>query len=94
MSITKLRGSRVLLDQPEYREFALELSEEVKRQIIEEETKRHAKLNVYAVGDDVTDIKPGDSVYVSPSTLAMAEVVDLDGQIKIMVRAMDIALIW
>jgi hypothetical protein len=94
MNITKLRGSRVLLDQPEYREFALELSEEVKRQILEEETKRHSHLTVCAVGDEVTDVKVGDVVYVSPSTLAMAEVVEIDEEVKIMVRAMDIAIIW
>ena len=75
----KLRGTRVLLDQPKIKDLGLELSPEVERELMADELKKFSALTVYAVGNEVTDIEPGDTVYVSPSTLAITEVLEIDG---------------
>lgn len=90
----KLRGTRVLLDQPKINDLGLELSPEVERELMADELKKFSALTVYAVGDEVTDLEPGDTVYVSPSTLAMTEVLEIEGEHKMLVRAMDISIIW
>lgn len=90
----KLRGTRVLLDQPKIKDLGLELSPEVERELMADELKKFSALKVFAVGDEVTDIEPGDTVYVSPSTLAMTEILDIDGETKMLVRAMDISIVW
>lgn len=89
-----LKGHRVMLDQPKMKELPFEVTEELKRAMIEEEMRKYVRLQIYAVGDEVKDFTPGMAVYVSPTNLAMAEVIDLDGDLKILVRAMDIAFIW
>lgn len=93
MSIT-VRGSRVLLNQPQLKELPLEVPEELKQQLVAEELKKAEKIEVFAVGSEVTDVKPGDIVYVSPYTLSNAELIEVDGGIKMVVRAADIAIIW
>lgn len=93
MSIT-VRGSRVLLNQPQLKELPLEVPEELKQELINQELKKAEKIEVFAVGSEVTDIKPGDIVYVSPYTLANAEIIELDGAVKMVVRAADVAIIW
>jgi hypothetical protein len=90
----KLRGTRVLLDQPKINDLGLELSPEVERELMADELKKFSALTVYAVGDEVIDIEPGDTVYVSPSTLAMTEVLEIDGEPRMLVRAMDISIVW
>jgi hypothetical protein len=90
----KLRGTRVLLDQPKIKDLGLELSPEIERELMADELKKFMALNVFAVGDEVTDIKPGDTVYVSPSTLAITEVLEIEGETRMLVRAMDISIVW
>lgn len=89
-----LLGKRVMLNQPVMAELALELPESVKQEIIQEEMKKFTKLTVFAVGTEVEDFTPGMEVYVTPTTLAMAEVIDVDAETKILVRASDITMIW
>jgi hypothetical protein len=90
----KLRGTRVLLDQPKIKDLGLELSPEIEKELIADELKKYNALAVFAVGDEVTDLNVGDLVYVSPTTLAMAEIVEVEDEHKILVRAMDISIIW
>jgi len=58
------------------------------------ELKKFLALTVFAVGDEVLDIQVGDTVYVSPSTLALTEILEIDGNTKMLVRAMDISIVW
>jgi len=94
MSTFKLRGHRVLLTRPEKKDLGLVVSKEMQEQLIIEELQNMKSLSVFAVGDEVTDIFPEDLVLVPTSTLMHAEVVKVDEQDRIMVRAMDIAIIW
>lgn len=90
----KLRGTRVLLDQPKINDLGLELSPEIEKELMADELKKYNALTVFAVGDEVSDVNLGDKVYVAPTTLAMCELVEVDEETKILVRAMDISIIW
>jgi hypothetical protein len=94
MSTFKLKGKRVLLNKPEINDLGLELSLETKEQLMQDEMKKYTHLEVFAVGDEVSDYKAGDLVYVSPAVLAYAEILPIEGDDRIMVRDMDIAIIW
>jgi co-chaperonin GroES (HSP10) len=51
-------------------------------------------LEVYAIGEEVTNVKVGDVVYVNLMYLQSAELIEVDGVEKIMVRDSDIAIVW
>jgi hypothetical protein len=51
-------------------------------------------LDVYAVGEAVKDIEVGDKVYISPNTIMHADLIDIDGDQKFLIREMDVVLIW
>jgi co-chaperonin GroES (HSP10) len=94
MSTFKVRGSRVLLNCPPRKDLGLHLSAEAQQEILLEELKQMSSLEVFAVGDGVSDVKEGDKVYVSPNTIVHAELVTVDGKEKFLIREMDIVLIW
>lgn len=99
MSKFILRGNRVMLDKPVKKEEAkkkvdLILSKDDEKDVEQEMMKEWTHLNVYAVGVDVSDVKAGDKVYVRTSALHNAEIVDMDGDMKMMVLIHDVIMIW
>jgi hypothetical protein len=99
MSEFILRGNRVMLDKPvkkedEKKKVDLILSKGDEKSVEEEMMKQWTHLNVYAVGVDVTDINVGDKVYVRTSALHNAEIVDMDGDMKMLVLIHDVIMIW
>ncbi len=90
----KLRGRRVLIDVPEKKESAIELSEKDKAMIEEGEMRKWTHLVVHAVGEDVTEVKAGDEVYLTISSIQDAERVLIDDKVRIMVNEGSIAIIW
>lgn len=94
MSTIKLRGSRVMLNCPPRKDLGLHLGEEAEKEMLLREIQAMTSLEVFAVGNDVKDIQVGDKVYISPSTIVHAEVVEVDGSQKFLLREMDIVLIW
>ena len=90
----KVLGKRILLDKPHFEEPTLELSPELKEEFERKEISKWKKLTVFQIGEDVTTANVGDLVYVSPMHLQSAEILDLEEGQKIMIREMDIALIW
>ena len=89
-----LRGKRVLLTMPELKKSAVELSAKDEESIMQEAMKKWLKLEVFAVGDEVTDVKVGDKVYVQTYALESGEKIEIDGAIKLMVTENAIAIIW
>jgi len=89
-----LRGTRVLINIPEKKESAIELTEKDKAMIEEAEMTKWTRLVVHAVGEDVKEIQKGDEVYLSVSAIQDAERVWVDGSIKMMVNQGSIAIIW
>lgn len=98
MSEFILRGNRVLIDKPEKKEeekkLDLILSEGDEKAIEQDLMKEWTHLNVCAVGTDVEDVKVGDKVYVRTGALHNAEIIDLNGSIKMMVTIHDIVMVW
>lgn len=89
-----LRGKRVLVSVPELKKSAVELSAKDEEMIMQEAMKKWQKLTVYAVGDDITDIKVGDQVYIQTYALESGEKIEVDGAIRILTNESAIAIIW
>jgi len=87
-----------MLDKPEKKQeegkLDLILTEDMEKQQEQDMMKEWTHLNVYAVGADVTDVKAGDKVYVRTGALHNAEIIDMEGAIKMMVTVHDIVMIW
>ena len=91
----KLRGNRVYLEIPEFKESPIHLTEELKEALIEEEKRKYTRLTVYAVGDLVNDLKEGDVVLVDPASLGNSPVIQLsDKKRVILVSPFDIIHVW
>jgi len=92
----ELTGRRVLLTKPVRKESIIELSDEAKAQLDVEAMKNWTALEIYAVGSNVTktNIVPGKKVYVSTYALQAAEILEVDGALRMMVADDDIAIIW
>ena len=97
MSVFKsLRGRTILLDVPQRKKSAIELSAKDEEAMMQEAAKLWNKLTVYAVGDKVEEVKVGDQVYVRTSALNMEQVerIDIDGSIKLVLNEGDVIIIW
>lgn len=90
-----LRGNRILLNYPDLEESNLILDKATKEAIKEEQVSKFDRLTVYAVGDAVTDIKPGDEVFMDPISLKHKGIqVLIGGKVKIVTSPFDVILIW
>jgi co-chaperonin GroES (HSP10) len=93
MSIT-VKGHRVLLNRPKREERLIQLTPEMEEEMNMRELANLKRLEVYALGEEVTNVKIGDFVYVNLMYLQSAELVEIEGEEKIMVRDSDIAFTW
>jgi hypothetical protein len=96
MEFKKLRGNRVYLElPPKDEESKLIVDENTKEALQKELLKKMSKLKVYAVGDLVTDIVPGDDVLVDPSALSKTVIVPLSNEKDVLlVSPFDIIHVW
>jgi hypothetical protein len=94
MSEFKLLGPRVLLTMPQINKPTLQLSEELERQWMEKEMQKFNKLEVFAIGTEVTGVEVGDSVTVNPLFIRNAERVNIEGEDKVVIRYPDITIVW
>jgi hypothetical protein len=91
----KIRGRRILLSKPHKEKSSIELTGSQQAEVDAELMKKWTNLEVFAIGEDVTAVKPGDKVYIPTFILQNAEILDMHDQgIKIMVGEQDIAIIW
>lgn len=86
MSEFKLLGPRILLNLPQINKPTLQLSEELERQWMEKEMQKFNKLEVFAIGTEVTGVEVGDSVTVNPLFIRNAERVSIEGEEKVVIR--------
>jgi len=93
MAIT-VKGHRVLLNRPMREERLIQLTPEMEEELNMKELANLKRLEVYALGEEVTNVKVGDFVYVNLMYLQSAELVEVEGEEKIMVRDSDIAIVW
>lgn len=90
----KVQGLRILLTLTDPPDSSIILDEKVKAQIMEDQMKEMEKLEVYDVGEAVTNLNKGDFVYVPPRNLYQVPVLTIDGGPKALVNALDVAIIW
>lgn len=93
MSIT-VKGHRVLLNRPKREERLIQLAPEMEEEMNMKELIGLKHLEVYAIGEEVTNVKVGDVVYVNLMYLQSAELLEVEDTQKIMVRDSDIAIVW
>jgi len=93
MAIT-VKGHRVLLNRPKREERLIQLTPEMEEELNMKELANLKRLEVYALGEEVTNVKVGDFVYVNLMYLQSAELVEVEGDEKIMVNDRDIAIVW
>ena len=93
MAIT-VKGHRVLLNSPKREERLIQLTPEMEEELNMKELANLKRLEVYALGEEVTNVKVGDFVYVNIMYLQSAELVEVEGEEKIMVSDRDIAIVW
>ena len=91
-----LRGRAILLNVPQRKESAIQLSAKDEDMIMQEAVKMWNKLTVFAVGDKVEEVKTGDQVYIRTSSLNMevVERIDIDGETKLVLNEGDVIIIW
>jgi len=92
----KLRGRTILVDVPERKESAIQLSAKDEDMIMQEALKMWNRLTVFAVGDKVEEVAAGDQVYIRTSSLNMevVERIDVDGKVKLVLNEGDVIIIW
>lgn len=95
MEFKKLRGNRVYLELPKKEESKLVVDENTKEALQKELLRKMSNLKVYAVGDLVTDIIPGDEVLIDPNALSKALIIPLSEEKEVLlVSPFDIVHIW
>ena len=90
----KLKGKRVLLSRPVMEKSAIELTPEIQAKLDQENMKKWTHLEVFAIGDLVTDVNVGDVVYVPKNAIEQCDVLEVEGEVKLMVSDFNIAIIW
>lgn len=90
----ELKGIRILLSLPKRDDKGIILTPELEEQFNREYAQKMDNLEVFAVGDGVSDIKVGDQVYVPVEDLKRGTFISINGEDKLMVTSMAVALIW
>jgi hypothetical protein len=91
----ELRGKRILVTKPVSETKSLiEITPEVQAELDKELMSKWTRLTVFAVGNEVNDIKPNDEVYINASMLANAELVRLEGVDYMMVLDHAVAIVY
>ena len=94
LGFKQLMGVRVLLSLPPRDTKGIELSPELKEELDREYAAQLDKLEVYALGDSVGNLKVGDKVYVPTEELKRGTFVSINGEAKLMIAYHSIALVW
>lgn len=90
----RVRQNLVALKNVAYKETTIELTEQAKQSMMEEQMEQLDRLPILHVGDQVTDLKVGDEVYVDPIRLFGCSRLIIDGTAIILVRASDIQIVY
>jgi histidinol phosphatase-like enzyme len=90
----QLKGIRILLSLPKRDDKGIILTPELEEQFNREYAMKMDKLEVFAIGDSVSDIQVGDIVYVPVEELKRGTFVSIKDEEKLMVSSMAVALVW
>ena len=90
----KLKGKRILLSRPVMEKSVIELTPEIQASLDQENMKKWTHLEVFAIGDQVTDINTGDVVYIPKNAIEQCDVLEVEGEVKLMVSDFQVAIVW
>ena len=90
----RARGSVVILKNLAYRESKIELTEQAKQSMMEESLATLVRLHILHIGEQVTDLKIGEEVYVDPMRLMSAIREVIDEEAIIIVRSSDVQFVY
>lgn len=90
----RARGSVVILKNLAYRESKIELTEQAKQSMMEESLATLVRLPILHIGEQVTDLKVGEEVYVDPMRLMSAIREVIDEEAIIIVRSSDVQFVY
>lgn len=90
----KFQGHVVVLEKPKPKESTIIVPENIKERNEEEMVKTFSRLKVWAVGNDVTKVKKGDFVYVTPKQLSYSDRAIFDNIETFLIREADITAIY
>jgi hypothetical protein len=90
----KLVGTRILLKKPVKPDSKIVLTPEGEAQLEKDMMKQWTALEVYAVGEEVSLVKPGDKVYIPAIILQNTEIIEVEGETRLMIAERDIAIVW
>lgn len=90
----KIHGNKIYVVKPVLPDTKTYISDELKKQMENELVKQFDRLKVAYVGDTVTDWKVGDEVFIDPSALRNALVLNLDGIEVLVINTMYIIMTW
>jgi len=90
----KIWGNRVYLNIPPQKEYIVTVPEEIKKQQQQEYLESLDRLEVFAVGDEVKNIKKGDKVQVDPIGLRRARLIEVEKEMKASVEENEIMHTW
>lgn len=95
MEFKKLLGNRIYVELPKQEETKLIVDENTKEALQKEMLKKMSKLTVYAVGDLVTNIAPGDVILVDPSALSKSLLIPLsEDKDVLLISPFDVVHVW
>jgi hypothetical protein len=94
LGFKRLKGVRILLSLPPKEDKGIILTPELEEQINREYAEKMDNLEVYAVGDGVEGLQAGDRVYVPTDELRRGTFITINGESKLMISSMSVALIW
>jgi hypothetical protein len=89
-----VRGKRLLVTVPELKKTSVELSAKDEEMRMQDAIKLWTKLEIFAVGNEVEGINPGDKVYIQTYALESAERIEVDGVIKLLIPDQAVAIIY
>lgn len=90
----KVRGKRVLIKKPVIKkESLIEFTPAMEAEYERDMMMKYTKLEVAEVGNEVTDIKPGDLVYVG-GAIAHSEVIQIEEEFFFLVPEHAVSIIW
>lgn len=90
----KVLGNRVYVKAPKMPESKVILTGEALEKHKAEMMAKFDTLEVFATGTDVTNVKVGDMVHISPSAINKAGVLEINKEGIIMVSLHDVNHIW
>jgi hypothetical protein len=89
-----IRGKRIIIKKPVIKkESLIEFTPNMEAEYEKDMMMKYTRLEVTAVGSDVTDIKPGDLVYVG-AAIAHSEVIQIEEDFFFIVPEHAVSLIW